>query len=696
MTVPFNTFVAGVASATAPVGTELFPIIQGATSKNLTAQQMSYLTGVVCCEMYGASPSASGAVNTAAINTALAVGGNVTLMVPGTYTIAASSTLVRASGNTNALCLVIGTGTSFTLGEGVIVQVAAGLTNPIAIQNSNVTGGNSNISINGPGVIDGNYPNVTRSDAGTDFCCILIWMQNVTTIYMNNLRVHNSTAWRVGFGGCSKIFINNFKSFDTTPHVNGDGLHFHGPNTDIQIRGVYGNNGDDIVAFTCATSTLYNATLAGNGSMSDILVDGIISDPVAGCSELLRLQDDTTNTMSRFTGVNLIGPYGVASTTGGSAAFTILSSNFSASTMNDIALKNIHCSPLTGTNPAGATLTLGTNIASITIDGITRYYKDGSETTKEPVISIGGTTTSIKVKNITVYDQTAAGAGVSFISVTGIANSLQIDGISIPNTVTSNNFIGISGTGNVQRLLVNQADTSHLSNFISYTGSVGCSFTTKINNGWFRNVLNVIGTNGFTGTLPLLQLCNIDTTGNLANFNGLTGQCLIETNACVAGSTISRAGTENIRIQTIEVPIIIGILTPSAGDIVLDQTTSSLVTYDGTAWFFDQKVTRALGFAATVTPVMVPGTTNGGNIFNVGTLTGAITVANPATIPPSGTSVVFNFLQDATGVRAVSWGAGYKFPVAWSNVGNTANTRSSMTFVSDGTNLWAQGQNTWA
>jgi hypothetical protein len=640
----------------------------------------------------------AGATNVAVLNAALALGGTVTIDAPGIYTIAASSTLIRSSGNTNALCLVIPSNTSLLIGAGVTLQVAAGLTNPILIQNSNVAGGNVNIEIGGAGIYDGNYANVTRNDQGnTDFCCILIWMQNVTGFTSKQWNINNSLAWRTGFGGCSKVRISNFTAFETTPHVNGDGIHFHGPNTDVQIRNVFGNTGDDIVAFTCATSTLYNATLAGNGSMSDILVDGITSDPVAGCSEHLRLQDDTTYTMSRFTGMNLKGPYGIASTTGGSAAFTILSSTFNPSQMNDIVLKNIHCSPLVGTNPSGATINLITNVAAISIDGITRYYINGSESTKQPIISVGGDTTSLKVNNIAVYDQVTGGANVNFISVGsgGVVNSLELSNVFCGNTTTSDNFIGISGTGNVQRLLINNVDVGHLSTFINFTGSVGSSFTIKFVNGWLRNVLTVLATSGFTGTLPLVQLCNIDTTGNVATFNGLSGQCLIQTNAVVGGSQITRAGAENIRIQTIEVPILVSILTPNKGDIVVDSATLALVSYDGSNWYFNGRNEVAIAYAATVTPVMVVGTNNGGNVFNIGALTGAITVANPATIPPAGATVVFNFVQDATGVRNVSWGAAYQFPVAWSNVGNTASTRSSVTFVSDGVNLWAQGQNSW-
>jgi len=83
-------------------------------------------------------------------------------------------------------------------------------------------------------------------------------------------------------------------------------------------------------------------------------------------------------------------------------------------------------------------------------------------------------------------------------------------------------------------------------------------------------------------------------------------------------------------------------------------------------------------------------------IINVGTLTGAITIANPSKLPAIGQEVQFHFQQDGTGAHAVSWGTNFVFPSAWTNTGNTANTGSSITFVSNGNKLHAKGGNAWA
>jgi hypothetical protein len=95
-------------------------------------------------------------------------------------------------------------------------------------------------------------------------------------------------------------------------------------------------------------------------------------------------------------------------------------------------------------------------------------------------------------------------------------------------------------------------------------------------------------------------------------------------------------------------------------------------------------------YAATITPALAQRP-----IVVVGTLTGAITVANPSSVPPAGQEVSFHFQQDATGSRAVTWGNQYVFPTAWSNTA-AANTASSITFVSNGTKLHAKGGNLWS
>ena len=83
-----------------------------------------------------------------------------------------------------------------------------------------------------------------------------------------------------------------------------------------------------------------------------------------------------------------------------------------------------------------------------------------------------------------------------------------------------------------------------------------------------------------------------------------------------------------------------------------------------------------------------------GSLFSM-TLTGNVTGVAAPTNAKEGTFFTVSLVQDATGGRTVAWNAAYKFPVAWSNTGNTANTKTTITFRYVNGYAWAIGQNAW-
>ena len=85
----------------------------------------------------------------------------------------------------------------------------------------------------------------------------------------------------------------------------------------------------------------------------------------------------------------------------------------------------------------------------------------------------------------------------------------------------------------------------------------------------------------------------------------------------------------------------------------------------------------------------------GGTVTLSTAVTSAPTWAAPTNVPPAGEKVTIVMTQDGTGGWNVAWNAAYIFPTAWTNTGNTAGKISSVTFVSDGTKLVAQGANSW-
>jgi hypothetical protein len=96
----------------------------------------------------------------------------------------------------------------------------------------------------------------------------------------------------------------------------------------------------------------------------------------------------------------------------------------------------------------------------------------------------------------------------------------------------------------------------------------------------------------------------------------------------------------------------------------------------------------ALAYSATLTPPI--NNQNGGRMQT--TLTGAALVALPS-FTVAGIRMVFEFTQDATGGRAVTWNAGYKGVTLAAS--GTANQKASIEFECDGTNWLQKSVTAW-
>lgn len=104
---------------------------------------------------------------------------------------------------------------------------------------------------------------------------------------------------------------------------------------------------------------------------------------------------------------------------------------------------------------------------------------------------------------------------------------------------------------------------------------------------------------------------------------------------------------------------------------------------------------RVLGWPQSIASSATPALNCGlGNIVAF-TATAASLFGAPTNVPPAGETVTVTITQDGTGGWAITWNAAYKFPTAFSNTGNTAGTKTTVSFISDGTALVAQGANSW-
>jgi hypothetical protein len=87
---------------------------------------------------------------------------------------------------------------------------------------------------------------------------------------------------------------------------------------------------------------------------------------------------------------------------------------------------------------------------------------------------------------------------------------------------------------------------------------------------------------------------------------------------------------------------------------------------------------QRIGYAATITPPSVA------SYSSVGTLTGNLTVASPAVIPPNGAAIEFEFTSDGS-ARIITWAATYKN--ATLTAASAANQKAKVVFKSDGVYL---------
>lgn len=562
------------------------------TSSNTSAQMnvvplSSGTTGATnngSAEAFGASPSAAGDVNVAAINAALAQGGLVTLTVPGTYTIGKSATVTRASTLAYDLCLVIPSFTTFRLGPAVIIQAAAGLNNVALIQNSNISGGNSKIALEG-GTWDGNSANTTRTDFGTtDFACIAMWLQNITGLTLTNITLINPQAWGIGIAACTRVrAANTVFPYTAAVTANQGGYQFQGANTDVIVRDTFGNTYDDLVAFVTDDRNQFNAAMAGAGSANDILIDGVFSDATAGVLHLVRLLDSTSNPLSRVKVRNLSGPYT-------EAAMIIAPAAGKTSQFNYIVIDGVSCNPYVGTT-AKATISIEGAADSISISNWSRQYTNGTETTtKRPCLSISaGTTQHLSINGLTINDLTTAGAGVNFIDVntSGTIGELETNNVSVSVTLStgSNNLVRVTATNFIHRWLGSNFSLIKLQSLLNVNSTGGIDRGIFLSNGYAENGQSPLIKTTAVGQLGFLCLTNWSlsaTQGGASgciSFTGLSGTCLVQLNNCNfangANAAIVRSASESIRVQSLSVPIPNAVLTAAVGDIFLDSSNSN-------------------------------------------------------------------------------------------------------------------------
>lgn len=609
--------------------------------------------GELACETYGVAPGSTGTINTAQFNRCIAASSHPTLRGCGTYTIAAPTAILTSdSTNTYHRALVIPSNTDLELSNCVTLKLAAGITNPVIIQNSDITNGNTNITVRG-GTWDGNGSSQTLSDAahgggsGTN-CAIMRWFQNVTNISVHDSIVTNPVFWADGFAANTVAWVYNLRYIDTvvnrTTADNFGGVNLEGPNNNYWIANIHGNILDDLVAVVTDQSThsssIYIHQMAGYGPANNIHIEGVYSDPTTGVWNHVRLLDSVANPITNATVFGVYGPYISTSLRIGSDT---ISGN--TSKLQNIEVSNVNVSqfPAVLTNP---TVMISGSAQSLTVRSVKRS-DPAAVTTPGPLVQVVTTGTTPAVGTLTLDDlylnTSATGAGANMVHVA--TASITVDQLNISN-LTYYSGISTTGSGNALFIVPSATVTDiHASSWrlkqVQRAIAIdGITSTVDV-----RGLVFVPGTAitaeaiRLRGTIPIFSISNsvIDlsatnsnagVSSGIFNLNGSTGTTFIESSDNVfknaANPVVKQTASEAVRwVGDASAAVDVGILTPSAGDTALNANTtapgSGMVTYNGATWNrLGQVVKRA------TTDQTLSGATTGSTLTNLTNMNFAI------------------------------------------------------------------------
>lgn len=392
--------------------------------------------GVTNAASFGADINS--ADNLAAIQAALNVGGYVYIAKPGTYLIDGT--------------LLIGSNTTFELGEGVIIRQKT--TGANLLRNNDVANGNTNIAIIG-GTWDYNYTGT--GDTLDPHETHAIVLQNVNYLKISHVKVIDAHKYAWLLANITNLTVDGL-DFDT----NSDGMHLMGPINFADIRNLKGTTGDNLFAMTIGDYATYELT---RGNMTNITVSGIYcnnsSEPVrlvgnpdyyfdnilieditgvVGAGRVVAIIQDTNLTYtdvrnlvirnisckSQLEQIYLTCKAGknitIENISGGDPALGILKTTTDTN-IEHLKLKNI----TTAANENAATFVLAGTINVFEIDGLTALKLNGSVS---GLLNISGTYPEIRLKNIT------ADYGAAFISVSGTVGRIFLDMFNVTNVTT--------------------------------------------------------------------------------------------------------------------------------------------------------------------------------------------------------------------------------------------------------------------
>jgi len=514
----------------------------------------------------------------------------------------------------------------------------------------------TNITISGPGTIDWNGQNQTFPSNIDTYAVLLHRIYNPQ---VHNITGKNALKYMFCIAGSAGLRASNI-SMDTLS----DGFNIEMPCFNASINGVSGISGDDFVAILCGDTQPKTFTV-GDGfdiAVRDIESQGsssLAAIKMAGCAPFI---------FDEVHGVNIGGT--------GRLSATI-------AIIDDLNM-------------------VGGSIGNVSFENINRYISGASTNGEILQMRMTGVGGRIKVRNAT-YNGTA-GMGIRVDSVANI-DELDVE-INCNKAATGLPLVQVFGAvGKIKQKL----DTGV--NFAGYLGqtAAGAAVNAWFMSGYWRGTSGAKGLYQSAGTISRVYYSQVDASTIRAIFENETGASnsaeIYVDNVVLSsglGLMLLRKGADvylsNVNVSAISQQMIID----SNNTITVNAYFGSNVNCPSNLFANGSNNTinvkgqrRTLSQVYSATPTF---TLSNNTINTFGPLTGNVTAITLLRIPPAGESVVFNMTQDATGGRTVTWPASVVFPTAWVDAITTtdANKKCTVGFISNGTQLVAQGANKWA
>lgn len=320
------------------------------------------------------------------------------------------------------------------------------------------------------------------------------------------------------------------------------------------------------------------------------------------------------------------------------------------------------------------------------------------------------------LENITPTDSTSAfGAYISspgFSDANGTMDAGAVGNLHVSGKLTNPGSEGrlIAQSGNIDKIFLSSLDVTKGEDILHQsTNASGVSEITKPTEVYVEGLSLTEITRAIRalGQVDVFMGANkLNTTGTpplLADAS--TAVLTINGNVVTSASAVATKSSSAAKVYGNNTALkgdVVNVFNGRVGDLIYNvninyQYGTGLMRYNGKEWvkcWEDRGVQSPQDTTATgYKPIWSYGRT-----FKIPSLTQSVTFyADSDSIAglAVGDRVVFSITQDATGGRNVSWDSAFKFPVAWSNTGNTAGKTTSIEFMFDGTYFWATMANAW-